>query len=115
MNGPNADPKDEVLARITEAEKHLAALDRQRVEVRGRLDALRAELLETRAAQLQIPQLPTCYGAPITAAEKVRLFRSLETCQAVGVPVAVERSRSGNGAHAWFFFASPVAAGCTWP
>jgi hypothetical protein len=65
------------LARITEAEKHLAALDRQRVEVRGRLDALRAELLETRAAQLQISQLPTRYGASITAAEKVRLFRSL--------------------------------------
>jgi len=35
----------------------------------------------------------------------------VETCQTVGVPVAVERSRSGNGAHAWFFFASPVAAG----
>ena len=28
-----------------------------------------------------------------------------------GVPVAIERSRSGNGAHAWIFFAEPVAAG----
>jgi hypothetical protein len=26
-----------------------------------------------------------------------------ETCRAVGVPAAVERSRSGDGAHAWFF------------
>jgi hypothetical protein len=26
------------------------------------------------------------------------------------VPVAVERSRSGNGAHAWFFFSAPVPA-----
>ena len=26
------------------------------------------------------------------------------------LPVAVERSRSGNGAHVWFFFAEPVAA-----
>ncbi len=26
------------------------------------------------------------------------------------VPVAVERLRSGNGAHAWLFFAAPVAA-----
>lgn len=33
-----------------------------------------------------------------------------ETCRTVGVPVAVERSRSGQGAHAWFFFAAPVAA-----
>ena len=33
-----------------------------------------------------------------------------ETCRAVAVPVAVERSRSGNGAHAWFFFEAPVAA-----
>jgi hypothetical protein len=30
-----------------------------------------------------------------------------ETCRRVGVPVAVERSRSGNGAHAWFFFTPP--------
>jgi superfamily II DNA or RNA helicase len=34
----------------------------------------------------------------------------METCQNLGVPVAVERSRSGNGAHAWFFFNAPVAA-----
>jgi hypothetical protein len=33
------------------------------------------------------------------------------TCRMIGVPTALERSRSGNGAHAWFFFASPVAAG----
>ncbi len=34
----------------------------------------------------------------------------IRTCRSVGVPAAVERSRSGNGAHAWFFFATPVAA-----
>ncbi len=33
-----------------------------------------------------------------------------ETCRDVGIPVARERSRSGNGAHAWFFFTAPVAA-----
>jgi superfamily II DNA or RNA helicase len=33
-----------------------------------------------------------------------------ETCDTIGVPVAIERSRSGNGAHAWFFFAAPVPA-----
>jgi superfamily II DNA or RNA helicase len=33
-----------------------------------------------------------------------------ETCRQHGVPVAIERSRSGSGAHAWFFFGSPVPA-----
>ena len=33
-----------------------------------------------------------------------------ETCNSLEVPVAIERSRSGNGAHAWFFFAEPVPA-----
>jgi superfamily II DNA or RNA helicase len=33
-----------------------------------------------------------------------------ETCRSVGLPVALERSRSGDGAHAWFFFAAPVVA-----
>lgn len=32
------------------------------------------------------------------------------TCQRIGVPPAIERSRSGKGAHAWFFFSGPVAA-----
>jgi len=34
----------------------------------------------------------------------------VETCVAKEVPHAVERSRSGNGAHVWFFFTSPVSA-----
>lgn len=34
----------------------------------------------------------------------------VETCWRVGVPAAVERSRSGNGAHVWFFFSAPVPA-----
>lgn len=33
-----------------------------------------------------------------------------QTCHARDVPVAVERSRSGNGAHAWIFFDEPVSA-----
>jgi len=33
-----------------------------------------------------------------------------ETCRHTGVPYAIERSRSGNGAHVWFFFSSPVPA-----
>jgi superfamily II DNA or RNA helicase len=35
----------------------------------------------------------------------------VDTCQRVGIPVAVERSHSGNGAHVWFFFSAPVPAG----
>jgi len=33
-----------------------------------------------------------------------------EAAERLGVTVAIERSRSGNGAHAWIFFASPVPA-----
>jgi hypothetical protein len=33
-----------------------------------------------------------------------------EAAERVGVTVAIERSRSGNGAHAWIFFAEPVRA-----
>ncbi len=38
----------------------------------------------------------------------VAAFR--ETCSTLDIPVSVERSRSGNGAHAWFFFSEPVMA-----
>ena len=33
-----------------------------------------------------------------------------QSCQELGVPAAMEISRSGNGAHAWVFFAGSVAA-----
>ncbi len=33
-----------------------------------------------------------------------------EVCSFFEIPIAVERSRSGNGAHAWFFFEYPAAA-----
>ena len=34
----------------------------------------------------------------------------LETCRLQGIPAALERSRSGQGGHAWIFFAEPVPA-----
>jgi len=34
----------------------------------------------------------------------------LTTCAKHGLPVAVERSRSGNGAHVWCFFTEPIPA-----
>ena len=40
--------------------------------------------------------------------QDVAAFRA--ACAAAGLPVSVERSRSGRGAHAWFFFDAPVAA-----
>jgi superfamily II DNA or RNA helicase len=40
--------------------------------------------------------------------QDVAAFR--ETARAKGIPVAIERSRSGNGAHAWIFFSEPIAA-----
>lgn len=40
--------------------------------------------------------------------EDARAFK--ETARRLGLPVAVERSRSGNGAHVWFFFSAPIAA-----
>jgi superfamily II DNA or RNA helicase len=40
--------------------------------------------------------------------DDVAAFR--ETCESMNIPVAIERSRSGNGAHAWFFFAEPKPA-----
>jgi superfamily II DNA or RNA helicase len=40
--------------------------------------------------------------------QDVAAFR--DTARAKGVPVAIERSRSGNGAHAWIFFSEPVSA-----
>ena len=33
-----------------------------------------------------------------------------EVCRELGVPPGVERSRSGDGAHLWFFFSAPVSA-----
>lgn len=39
----------------------------------------------------------------------VTAFR--EACEEAGVHPAIERSRSGNGGHAWFFFSAPIPAG----
>lgn len=40
--------------------------------------------------------------------EDVRAFT--ETCRRMNIAYAIERSRSGNGAHVWFFFHNPIPA-----
>ena len=34
----------------------------------------------------------------------------IETCRRLNLPAALERSRSGHGAHVWFFFDEPIPA-----
>jgi len=36
----------------------------------------------------------------------------ITTCERIGLPAVLERSRSGNGGHVWLFFESPLSA-CT--
>ena len=43
-----------------------------------------------------------------TFLEDAEAFR--EVCLLYKIPVAIERSRSGKGMHAWFFFQEPVPA-----
>lgn len=43
-----------------------------------------------------------------TFEKDISAFRAV--CKDLGIPVCVERSRSGNGAHAWIFFDTPVLA-----
>ncbi|MBM3408945.1 MAG: DEAD/DEAH box helicase [Betaproteobacteria bacterium] len=55
----------------------------------------------------------TCYFLAVDFDESdwrddARAF--MRSCKELAVPAALEISRSGNGAHAWLFFASPVPA-----
>ena len=55
----------------------------------------------------------TCYFLAIDFDEeswKSDISTLREVCADLDVPVAIERSRSGNGAHAWFFFDNPIPA-----
>lgn len=62
------------------------------------------------------PLLPdeTCWFLAVdfdrsTWADDVAVFR--DVCLSKNLPVSVERSRSGNGAHAWIFLAEALSAG----
>lgn len=61
------------------------------------------------------PMLPdeTCWFLTVDfdkAAWQEDVGAFLETCRHFDIPTALERSRSGNGAHVWFFFSEPIAA-----
>jgi hypothetical protein len=67
------------------------------------------------AHRAEYPMLPdeTCWFLAVdfdkgTWSDDVRAFCA--TARHRGLPAVVERSRSGNGAHVWFFFAEPVLA-----
>jgi hypothetical protein len=83
--------RDPIRDEIAEQENLLADLERQQAEVRARLSALKAQVRTT-------------------GPDSGRSAVFLETSRSAGNPSAVERSRSGNGAHVWFFFASPIPA-----
>jgi hypothetical protein len=123
--------REAVLYELATEQVKLAELERELSTARGRIDALNAELQTTPIVKPTLPLTTAVVSnAPATPAGKVKLFRSLfflvvdfdkgswkedvtsfaETSRSLEIPVAIERSRSGNSAHAWFFFASPVSA-----
>ncbi|MDP3432313.1 MAG: DEAD/DEAH box helicase family protein, partial [Bacteroidota bacterium] len=55
----------------------------------------------------------TCYFLAIDFDDEgwekdITILRKI--CSELDIPLAVERSRSGNGAHAWFFFENPITS-----
>lgn len=60
-----------------------------------------------------ILQDETCYFLAVDFDKegwKDNVFAFKDTCIQEGIPVAIERSRSGNGAHAWIFFEENIPA-----
>jgi len=91
----NAESTEALRAEIAERKVEVRTLDRQRAVAQGELRRLEAELAALEDA------------SPVASSD-ASAFR--EACKSAGVPVSIERSRSGNGAHAWFFFEAPVPA-----
>jgi hypothetical protein len=52
--------------------------------------------------------VPGCRFRQEKLDDGVAAFR--DAARAKGVPIAIERSRFGNGTHAWIFFAEPIPA-----
>ncbi len=81
----------------------------------GITDELIRDHLEGRKTVGLYPVLPdeTCWLLALDLdkrawAEDAAAF--LKTCEEMGVPAALERSRSGQGGHVWIFFEAPVQA-----
>jgi len=86
-------------------------------DLRYENDLLRARVVDRRPESTDTPArdpmplgaVGTTIGRDSSEAEKITL-EVLATCDYLGAPAALERSRSGRGAHLWVFFNSPVAA-----
>jgi superfamily II DNA or RNA helicase len=85
--------------------KDYAALDENAIE-----NHLRGNIV---AGVYPMLQDETCHFLAVDFDEAdwqndISVFRDI--CIELSIPVAVERSRSGNGAHVWFFFEPPVSS-----
>jgi hypothetical protein len=56
----------------------------------------------TRAERITAPKQRGCVDTHVVAFSR--------TCKGFDLPMAIERSQSGNGAHVWFFFEAPLQA-----
>ncbi len=94
--------------------------DRKKVARKTRMlqsltdDAIRNHLTGKQTVGVY-PLLPddTCWFLAVDFDKKSWLADAaafVATCRRFQVPIAVERSRSGNGAHVWIFFDRPVSA-----
>lgn len=109
--------RDELLQAILEEEARLARLAAQQSDTRTRLATLQSELAVLAAEpEFRVPPKIAAEPCWFLAADfdkaswqdDVSAF--IATCRSAGVPAAVERSRSGNGAHVWIFFEAAVPA-----
>ena len=91
--------RDNIFRRMADVEKQIACFQDQQQKAEKTLESLRGQL---KRADLE--------AASSKAAWREDVLAFTETCRCIGVPYAIERSRSGKGAHVWFFFSNPVTA-----
>jgi hypothetical protein len=116
----NGDGRYDLLWRDTSSARRHVDLVRERHPHRGRHPLARSRHLQPTAQRilrrggLRRDGGTRCAGSsPQISARKTWQRDALEyvvTCREKRVPAALERSRSGNGAHVWIIFSEPVPA-----